>query len=184
MTVRSFDSFDDMLEAMQEGTRQANIGLNERQQDLRDDYEHTRYWVSPNHEEQILAFGVVFSAAEARDRSIATMPPGLVDLDSEDLDEVLYEIDMYQQNRAAGYLFGEQFSIYIPDGELMDTHVSVVMPISKEAFEEARAAGWRAVVVPSFDLALMGPEAARKGGWTPTLVEEMHEIDAYLREVQ
>ena len=42
-----------------------------------------------------------------------------------------------------GYAFGKCHSIAIPNGEYGDSHISVLIPISRKEFELARARGWR-----------------------------------------
>lgn len=166
MHVESFDSIDDMFEAMRNKQKEANDNLNGAQRELRDDFEHTRYWVR-NSSEGFLLFGVAWSTNDCRDRSAATLPPGLVKLDSWDLFEVLSELEMMAPNRMAGYIRGEVFSIACPTGELGDTHAVSVMPISREAFEEARTAEWQL-----------------DSNITPTLINECLEIEAYIRQVR
>lgn len=41
-----------------------------------------------------------------------------------------------------GYAFGKCYSVVVPDGELGDSHISVLVPITREEFELARSRGW------------------------------------------
>ena len=41
-----------------------------------------------------------------------------------------------------GYRFGRAYSVIVPDGEFGSTHVSEMVPLRKEEFEDARKAGW------------------------------------------
>jgi hypothetical protein len=182
MTVQAFDSFDDMQKAMSEAEDRANASLRPAQIALRDDLDNAHYWVSPAPD--CLAFGWTYSFKEMCEASAKYVPDipaddasAIVKADyAEGLDEARYEIVVAIDSRKRGYLRGVTYTIYDPKGDYHDAHVASVMPISKEAFEEARAAGWRAVDVPPLDLLLMGEEAARKGGWTPTLVKELRAI--------
>lgn len=196
-SVESFSSWEEMQRVLGEREDQANAGLLPAQIELRDDTENTRYWVRPYPQANCLIFGEAWSFNQFCDVSSKyvddlPMVNGQPMFEAgaevwasyrESLSESVYEIRAVAESRTRGYLRGIAYSIIEPDGEHGSTHVSNVYPISKEAFEEARASGWRAVDVDRFDLALMGEEAARKGGWTPTLVAEMRAIDKVVREV-
>jgi len=43
---------------------------------------------------------------------------------------------------ADGYAFGKCHSIVVPEGEYGDSHISVLIPITREEFELARSRGW------------------------------------------
>jgi len=186
--VISFDSFDEMQAIMSQNEDAANEGLRPEQIELRDDVDNTRYWVRAYEPAQCLIFGEAWSFKQFCDvsASFADDIPSEVDgnipttQDWADYDFSIYEsvseIRTVTDSRKRGYLRGTAYSVVTPNGEGGSTHVSNVFPISKEAFEEARASGWRAVDVTPFDLDLMGEDAARKGGWTPTLIRELQTI--------
>lgn len=161
MEIRSYDSIDDMFADLNSDQKRANDGLNDAQRELRDDFEHERYWIK-NSGYGFLIFGVAWSQNDHRDAVAASLPDGLVDLDSEDLAECLWEMAGHPENRMAGYLAGRAFSEVCPTGELGDTHVSTCMSITREAFEEGREAAWR------IDAEL-----------TPTLIAECITIQEY-----
>lgn len=167
MTVEQFESFDDMARVMGEREDSANASLLDIQQDLRDDTEHTRYWIRPFPQAGVIIFGETYSFRDLCDSVVKYVP----DLEANDesydemLDEVVWEVRASTESRQRGYLFGRAYSMLEPEGELGSTHVASVAPISREAFEEARTAGWR-VLVPQDDNA-----------GTPTLLAECLNLD-------
>lgn len=188
MGVESFGSFEEMQQFMAEREDEANADLRDVQIELRDDTEHTRYWVRPFPEGECLIFGEAWSFKQSCDVSasyVEDVPaahgdklPSVNDWADyrESLAEAVYEIRTHVSTRERGYLRGKAYSILEPEGEYGDTHVASIMPISEQAFLEAKAAGWRAVQVTPFTLDLIGEEAARKGGWTPTLIKELEAL--------
>lgn len=166
MEIRTYDSFEAMQADMSREQKAANDSLNGAQREMRDDFEHERYWIKKS-EYGFLIFGQAWSQNGHRDAVAKSLPDGPVDLDSEDLDECLWEMAGYAENRMAGYLAGRAFSEVVPNGELGDTHVSTCMPITLAAFEEAREANWRI-----------------DADVTPTLIEECIAIEAYVLMVQ
>jgi hypothetical protein len=193
--VESFDSFEEMRRVMGEREDSANASLLPIQVDLRDDVDNTRYWVRPYPEGGFLIFGEAWSFKEYCDVSASyvddvptTTPEGIHPSGDdwasyhESLSESVYEIRTSVESRQRGYLRGQAYSVVEPKGEGGSTHVASVMPISKEAFEEARSSGWKAVHVDPLHLDLMGEEAARKGGWTPTLIKELHELERLMND--
>lgn len=181
-SVESFGSWEEMQRVMGEREDQANAGLNATQIELRDDVENTRYWIRPFPPENCYIFGVAWSFKESCDVSASycsNVPTDTATLPERDeynmsVSEAVYEIRSYAESRQRGYMRGIAYSILEPDGEYGSTHVSNVMPISEKAFEEGKAAGWKAVQVDAFLLDLIGEEAARKANWTPTLIAEIN----------
>jgi len=53
-------------------------------------------------------------------------------------------LETYNEPRMQHYRFARAFSVFVPEGELGDIHVSqVITAVSKEDFETARANGWK-----------------------------------------
>lgn len=148
-----FDSWEDMAAAMASAENDANEGLLPSQIELRDDTTHIRYWARAYPQMGIIIFG-------------ETPPPhptdGSVDL------------------RRRGYLSGMCYSQVENEGEWGDTHVSQVAPISKAAFEEAKAHDWQAVTTDTLGELMIPPEVLAEKT-TPTLVKELFAFDAELR---
>jgi hypothetical protein len=156
----SFDSMEEMFARMEAAEREANEGLLPQQIEIRDDTEHPRYWVRPY--EGFLIFGHALSEEEV----LATEGPGIT-----------HEV---MTRRRRGYLFGWCYSEIEPSGEVGDTHVANLMPISETAFLEAKAHGWRAVA-PDRAAELMVPAEVLAQKCTLTLVAELRVIDALVR---
>ncbi len=134
MSMLGFDNWDDAIEHMREVERQLEGTLTPSQRALRLDRGHDRYWMRfTDYGFEI--FGIAWSDATLRadiEKACATY--------GGDVDE---EMEMFEGNRERGYLTGYAWSEVLPEGEGGDTHVSQVVPISKEMFERARAAGWK-----------------------------------------
>lgn len=172
MEVKGFNSLEEMHEYMAQQTDLANENLHPVQVDLRNDVTAPRFWVRPSPEEGCLIFGHAYSFTELCDVESAFVNPQ----DEESIDEFRWTIRAMRENRQRGFLTGRMYSIFMPEGDPHDNHVAEVFPISTEAFEEAKAAGWKAVHITLFDLDLMGEAAARQAGWTPTLVRELQAL--------
>lgn len=160
---KSFDNFEQMQEYMAKAEEEANNALHPVQIELRDDVEHTRYWCRPYAELGILIFGEAWSVSQIRAKEDAHIT------------------DRKTEVRARGYLFGYAYSVVEPDGEVGDTHVANVFPISEAAFEEARAHGWKAVKADRL-AELMVPAEVLAKQTTPTLNAELAAADAMMRE--
>ena len=121
MHVISFDNMDDAYDAMDTMEDRANLNLTPGQVRLRDDVEHTRYWVRMIPEyDGLVIYGKVPPVAETQREA---------------------EFDVVD-NRARGYLTGTAFSLWEPEGEPGDTHVSEVIPITPTEFVFAERLGW------------------------------------------
>jgi hypothetical protein len=173
----SFGSTEEMFDALAAMEDRANAEVTDAQRAvLADDVDS---WFMRPYED-ILIFGHAWGADHRREVSMGYVPerPSAVsgreqwDEYEEAMLEAQAEIEHYTESRERGYLFGECFSIHLPDGEPGQTHVVSVVPISQAAFEEARAAGWQAVV------RVAGDDDAYPPG-TPTLVGELmaHEFE-------
>lgn len=172
MHVQSFDTFEEMQASMAAAEEAANARILPQQAALRDDDTDTRYWVRPC-EEGFLIFGVAPTY-----EALCEEEAKYSDLDTEEGQaEYEYSCQSLKPRRARGYLTGVAFSVVEPTGEQGDTHVSQVCPISEQAFNEGKAAGWR-MVAPDALLALTGDlDALTKAGKiTPTLIDEWTEF--------
>lgn len=57
--------------------------------------------------------------------------------------EIEFELSVLRQAYMRGYRHGRCYSAWEPDGEIGDTHISVMRKISREEFEAAMERGWR-----------------------------------------
>ena len=84
------------------------------------------------------------------------------------------EAEMMDESFIRGYRFGRAWSTVCPEGELGDTHISTMIPITREQFEEAKALRWHAPAIASTDwyvraIIAVYPEAKagfEDAGWT------------------
>lgn len=174
MHVESFDSIEEGYASMGRAEDSANEGLLPPQVALRDDDQNTRHFVVSLPD--CLGFGVATSLPDLLAKVTANADPD----DPDDVAEVEYETEMYRGIRPRGYLTGTVHTIY--GEEYGDTHVSQVIPISEEAFEEARRAGWKAAAMDGLLTVMLDPDQVadlvQQGKITPTLIEE---IDTFRR---
>lgn len=134
MEMREYESFEAMQADMRAAEESVNAGLLPLQVELRDDVDTDRYWARliPEYD-NLLILGEAWSAAHARQSEIDC---------GADEEEADYTAEALAESRTRGYLFGRCYSIVEPEGEIGSTHVSQVMPISKELFDLARESGW------------------------------------------
>ena len=83
-------------------------------------------------------FGHVPSRAQAQSQL-----HGLVSRYGGTAEDAAEEMSEHDERRSEGYVYGTCYSLACPGGERGDTHASKIVPISREMFEKARAAGWR-----------------------------------------
>lgn len=173
--VQAFGSLEEVQAAMAANEDRANAGLHQLQIDLRDDIDTPRFFAGTAPD--CLFFGHAYSRKEVYEAAAKYVSDVDAADHEESLDEALYEIEVALQCRPRGYLRGQHFTVYDPRGDYHDVHVSEAWPISAEAFEEAKAAGWKAVDVPWAS----SDEHAREVGGTPTLVRELAILNETMR---
>jgi hypothetical protein len=126
---KEFNSLDEMFEYMEDQTVKANAGLAPAQCDLT----WGSYFVNFQPADDLVIFGRVFTADEARENEIkAGASEAEADFSSATLADSL----------TRGYLFGRAYSVWEPGGELGSTHRASAWPISRELFEAAQAVKW------------------------------------------
>lgn len=137
MTVIGFDSFDEMLEHMGKAEDAANARTTPRQKAIG----WGDYWMQPYQD--ILVFGRIWTREET-EKSEGRY------IDQDDPEEVagfaetMANLDSRYER---GYRFGTAWSEAEREGELGDTHISVMIPITQEEFEEAKAVNWNALKI-------------------------------------
>ena len=131
--VETFDSLDDLFAKQAERHEQAMAGLLPMQRELLE--QRKFWWVRPYEEFGILIFGEFdLDSSIAKEKSLTP---------SDEQDHFPgWLIEFEHRNQVRGFKFGMCYSTYEPQGELGNTHVATMLPISQEAFEEARLLGW------------------------------------------
>lgn len=127
MTIQMFDDFDAMFDAIDKGVEKAQaMTLPVQERITYGDY-WMRYW------EDFLIFGYIHTSeeVEAKERELGA-----------DDAEILYERRMMLSSYNRGFRFGTAYSTLCPEGELGDTHVASMVPLTREEFEQARELGW------------------------------------------
>lgn len=89
-----------------------------------------QWFVSPRPEFQLVIFGEAWDEAEFVHREVAA---------GGDASEATR---MHRDLTSRGYLYGVCYSEAEPAGEIGSTHVSYVVPISQQEFEEAKRTGF------------------------------------------
>jgi hypothetical protein len=132
----AFDSWDDAQRHMREVEAQLDGQLTPIQRAVKDAADVPHYWM------QFTSYGFdIFGRTFSRDELIADVKRAFAKYGGDD-EELAGEIAMYDDVRERGYLTGNAYSVACPEGELGDTHVSQIIPISEAMFESARASGW------------------------------------------
>jgi hypothetical protein len=119
-----------MVEAM----RKAEDAANARVRPLQQDVVWGTHWAAHYPDMELIVFGYVPTLEE-----LEKIERGHGADDEEWEFEKATTLDSY----ARGYRFGKAYSVIEPEGEWGSTHISVMLPISKEQFEAARERGWQ-----------------------------------------
>lgn len=137
MEVQSFDSWEDMQEAMQEAHDQWTVLTTEGQKVLQDGQAH--WWFQWENDYKIAIWGERWSlehyAEYLRGRAAEQTDP-------ESAQKWLDDIENDKVALARGYIFGMAYSEIEPTGELGSTHVSQMVEVPRETWELARSYDW------------------------------------------
>lgn len=127
MPAQFFNTPEEMFEAISRGVEQAKARATPKQNAIT----YGDYWVRAY--EDILIFGYIYSEEElwAKERELGASE-----------EEIEEEKAMMEGNYQNGFRFGKAYSIICPEGELGDTHVSDMLPLTKQEFEDARDLYW------------------------------------------
>ena len=74
-------------------------------------------------------------------------------------EEIEWEHQTYDDSYNNGFRFGRAYSVIEPEGELGDTHVCDMIPITKEEFEQSKDLHWipeKISELPWFNVKLLG----------------------------
>jgi len=130
MTIRSFDSFEEMQAFIRENAERAARGLHDVQREIGFGDHWCRFVDIASRE---IEFGYVYTLDEVREAEIkAGATPA-------EADEVVAQTE---RDLAGHLLYGRAFIFWQPGGEAGHAHQAAVWPISKELFEAARDVGW------------------------------------------
>lgn len=129
MSFQEFGSWEEAMDAIAKAEQAANDRATEEQRSIT----YGDCWLTFDGASQLVIFGRVQSLtdlrAEMRGRGMS----------QEETDE---DVRSIVNAFARGYRFGRAYSIACVEGELGDTHVSVMTPISHSAFDDAEAVRW------------------------------------------
>lgn len=142
MPFKSFDSFEEMIEFMDEQTKIANAGLAEDQKSLT----WGSHFANFVPEDNLVVFGYVFT----EDENVKSETE--CGASTEEAQATLASV---RDNHERGYLFGRCYSIVEPRGELGDTHRASAWPIPASLFSAAKEAGWNVAGLSDDDLATL-----------------------------
>lgn len=129
MIFKSYENIEDAFKDMRQAEEAANRNLLPAQKKIG----WGDYWMNPQPNLDLLIFGYVFTLLEneAGERAAGSS-------DEEWQYTKAGLLDSYER----GYRFGRAYSTVEPNGELGSTHISQMVPISKEQFAEAKALDW------------------------------------------
>lgn len=156
---KEFDSFESMIEYMDEQTKIANAGLADEQKKLT----YGSHFVNFDIEDNIVIFGYVFT----EDENVASEKRA-----GASEDEAQSTLASVRDAHERGYLFGRCYSTVEPRGELGDTHRANAWPIPASLFGAACEAGWNVAGLSDEDVAALnqayqGFRAHKLGQLTP-----------------
>jgi len=132
--VENYDSFDSMMDAIGQQVERAKSWIRPRQAAIT----YGDYWMSPRPDLGIIIFGRI----TPRDEMDAT--ERRLGASEEEIEE---EHRVYDASYESGFRFGMAYSSWEARGELGDTHVSTMLPITEEEFLQAQDALWSPEVV-------------------------------------
>lgn len=129
VTFKTYDSFEDAFEDMRKNEEAANSRLKPSQRSI----QWGDYWMAYYRDMDLLVCGHIYTMDENEKSEKAA---GASDEEWDYTKETM--LNSYER----GYRFGMAYSVITPEGELGDTHISQMIPITKEQFEEARENRW------------------------------------------
>lgn len=119
----AFGNLDDMARYMADAEKVANENTLPRQKTIT----YGDYWLKADHD--IFVFGRVLTEDEYTEG--ITTKKGRKEA-----------LDALHERYDRGYRRCKTYSLFVPEGELGDSHVATMWPITQEEFVYARKAGW------------------------------------------
>jgi len=125
--IQAFDNLDDMFAAINRGIDRANSMVLPRQSLIKQGDYWMRMW------EDVIIFGRISTTEEldAEERRLGASE-----------EEIEWEHETMENSYSNGFRFGRAYSVIESEGELGDTHISTMVPITKEEFEDAKRLNW------------------------------------------
>jgi len=122
-----FDDVDEMFEAIGKGVDAAKARATPRQNAIT----YGDYWMRAF--EDFLIFGRITPEAElwATEAELGASE-----------EELEWEMASMKANYDNGFRFGRAYSVVEPEGELGDTHVCDMVPITEEEFNQSKGLHW------------------------------------------
>lgn len=147
MTHKSFDTLDGVTDFMAATEQAAMANLTPEQRVMADQYgwdiTEPVHWIRFYPEAGCFIFGRTHTANQIADNAARCVPS---DLAVEGYDKAVQQavdtVRSTKKSRARGYMYGDAYSILAPRGELGQTHVANVSPITQEEFDEAERCDW------------------------------------------
>lgn len=127
MSVMGFDNADDMFAYMREQEEAANARVTPGQAQIG----YGAWWLRPY--EDVVIFGYVPTQDEVRASEGG---------DEADPEELQYTLETLADAHRRGYRYGRAYSVIEPEGEWGSTHISTMVEITEEQFNQAQAHGW------------------------------------------
>jgi hypothetical protein len=129
MHVTSYSSYEEMVDAMRQATKAANLAATPAQREI----QPGDYWMRYLDEEDLWIFGRIFTLEELYTREMKAGAPA---------DEAAQVVQEEVRAIGDGYRYGLAYSVFCPDGELGSTHIVVMTKLTKEQFDQAQDADW------------------------------------------
>lgn len=131
MKFEAFDTAEEMFEAISEAEAAANAAVRDWQQSIG----WGDCWIANHREIDIVVFGEVAESLEKLTEQELELGASQA--------EAEYTAKTMQDSFERGYRFGTAYSAPYPDGELGSTHISTMVPLSRNLFELAREFDWK-----------------------------------------
>jgi len=119
--VFEFDSFEEAQEKMASAEAKANAAVTTRQKEIA----YGTHWLRGIDGAHFFEYGYVLPQ------------------DNAEANQTKESIRALRDAYARGYRFSQAFSLYTPTGELGDTHIAVIWPITEDEFNSASACQWQ-----------------------------------------
>lgn len=167
MTVQGFDTPEAMFQAIRDGVEQAKAAATPRQNAIT----YGDHWmrVASIYGDRLLIAGRISTLEELAESAERFIQRDIADgvPEEETRAEAKAEADALLESYAEGFRFGYAYSAVEPDGELGDTHVCSMIPISAENFAAIKEA--------HYDL-----DAVRDSDWfQERLVDHVNDLAAH-----
>lgn len=146
--IESYDSPEEAMEAVHKRVEEAKKLIRPSQRPLMDGKSHywMRLYLLSEEGPMIIICGKTIDLRKHAEMLHQRYP--------EDCPSVEDEYLNLKSNLDNGFITGYAYSEMEPDGEWGDTHVSTVMEINEELFNQFKAQEWRATTIETQDAAL------------------------------